>query len=186
MNSIHWQSKVRGKELEMKLQVTRYLDQDKHLYFICEQVAHLPSDIQKGLAVKPGCTVFLHAQFWIINYCQLCGSAVAEVWSNSHICLFLAAFSFDQQMAANIDRIWVLIYTLRVDVIFDAYSFTCVNKNNECHLHLPHSLLLTLRRKKVNPFYTWFILLKGLSWKSTWNSGAKVLIYSLVIQGYKV
>lgn len=79
MNSIHWQSKVWGEELEMKLQVTRYLDQDGHLCLICEHVAHLPSAIQKGLAVKPGCTVFLHAQFWIINYCQPCRSAVAEI-----------------------------------------------------------------------------------------------------------
>lgn len=60
-----------------------------------------------------------------------------------HVCPFLASFSLDQQMAANIDQTWALIYTYRL--LFYAFPWIYLNKNNESNLHLSHPLLLTLK-----------------------------------------
>ena len=111
----------------MKVQVARCMDQGKYLHPVGRQpTSHLALNFplqSEGTGSEAGCTEFLQAQFWIINpsllYINACGTNLIKFLL--HICPFLAAFSFDQQMAANIDQSWALIYTFRVDVLFDAF-----------------------------------------------------------------
>lgn len=52
-----------GDQIHEPMQILKLLGQAAHQL----PGPHLPSAIQKGLTLKPGCAVFTQAQFWIIT-----------------------------------------------------------------------------------------------------------------------